>query len=176
MRSVIFAALTFFIMTFAATTGADAMSDGDTKKMLTKLVHSYYKSDSDTFWKIVSRFENPQFKNREDVHSWMEERLALQMTYLKVDGLIVSGMSIITSEKLGDIKFRFDGSENSKSRVIVVTAWVSRVIQFDDTVPLHHRTVDQDAILKIYVTLLNERLKSYYSNELNFGYSFASQK
>ena len=176
MRPVIFAALTFFIMTFAAVTGADAMSDGDAKKMLTKLVHSYYESDSDTFWKIVSRFKNPQFENREDVHSWMEERLALQMTYLKVDGLAVSGMSIITSEKLGDIKFRFDGSENSESRVIVVTAWVSRVIQFDDTVPLHHRKVDQEAILKIYVTLLNERLKSYSSDELNFGYSFASQK
>ena len=55
MRSVIFAAVTFFIVTFAATPGASAMSEAEAKKMLTKLVRSYYESDSDTFWKIVSR-------------------------------------------------------------------------------------------------------------------------
>ena len=163
-------------MTFTTPPGANALSDAAAKNMLTEFVHSYYESNPATFWEITSKFEKSQFNDNKDINLWMEERLALQMTYLKVDGILVSGMARITSEKLGKIEFRFDGSENSESRVIVVTAWVNRVIEFDDTVPPQHRKVDQVAVLKIYVTLINERLTSYKSDEINFGYSFAARK
>ncbi len=174
MRTIFIFMLALPMAIFAAPFEAEAMSDAVAKKMLTKFVHSYCESDPDTFWKIVSKFENPQFNDHKDISLWMEERLSLQMTYLKVEGVLVAGMARIASEKLGEIEFRFDGLENSEHRVIVVTAWVNRVIEFDDTVPSHHRKVDQEAILKIYVTLINERLASYKSDEINFGYSFAN--
>lgn len=177
MRPTLFFALIFLVIMFAVTPRVNALSDSDSEKMLTKLVHSYYESDPDTFWEIISKFEKPQFSDQKDVRLWMEKRLSLQMTYLKVEGVIIAGMARIASEELGKIVFRFDGAQYSEARVIVVTAWVNRVIEFDDTsVPSHQRKIDQEAVLKIYVTLINERLTSYKSGELNFGYTFAVQK
>ncbi len=161
---------------FAAPIEAYALSDGDSKKMFTKLVHSYYESDADTFWKITSKFQERMFDKQESVHRWMKDRLALQQTYLKVKGVLVSGQARITSEEIGKIEFRFDGLINDPTRVIVVTAWVNRVIEFDGSVPPEHRKIDQIAILKIYVSIGDERLINFKSNEINFGYTFAAKQ
>jgi hypothetical protein len=154
---------------------AHALSDADSKKLFVKLVHSYYESDADTFWEITSKFQEPMFDNKKSILRWMKDRLATQETFLKVKGVIVIGQARITSEELGDITFRFDGLINDPTRVIIVTAWVNRVIEFDEPVPQAQRKVDQVAILKIYVTIVEEKLFAFKSDEINFGYNFAGK-
>lgn len=159
----------------AAPLEAHALSDADSKKMFTRLVHSFYESDADTFWEISSKFQEQMFDKQENVHAWMKDRLAVKETFIKVKGVMVRGQARITSEEIDHIDFRFDGMLNAPTRVIVVTAWVNRVIEFDDTVPPERRKIDQIAILKIYVSIADERLISFKSDEINFGYTFASK-
>lgn len=176
MRQFILFALTLLIVSLADIPRAAALSDAESKKMFTKLVHAYYESDADTFWEICSKFEKPLFDSREDISRWMKERLALQDTFIKIKGALVTGKARITSEKVGLIEFRFDGSEKAPSRVIVVTAWIKRIIEFDEPVPSERRKIDQEAILKIYATIIEERLINFKSDEINFGYTFANRE
>ncbi len=173
MRYVLLAPLILVAM-LAFSPRAMAFSDEESKEMFTKFVHSYYESDANTFYKICSRFERPLFEKLKDVKVWMDDRLAEKMTFLKVQGVIVMGKARIISEKLGKIMFRFDGTSKSPSRIIVVTAWVNRVIEFDDSVPPERRKVDQEAILKIYATLVDEKLVAFKSDEIDFGYTFSA--
>ena len=175
MKSPLISAL--LALAISVTTPATAravISDDDSKEMLTRLVKAYYESDADTFWEISSKFKERMFENKKDVRVWMESRVAEQETFIKVRGVTVVGQAKITSEKLGDIVFRFDGSINSPTRVVVVTAFVHRVIEFDENVAEEQRVIDQDAVLKIYVSIAEEKLHSFKSDELNFGYEFAS--
>ncbi len=165
-------ALFFLSVTLLLTPQASAISDDESKTMLTKFVHSYYDIDPESFWNISTKFKNQSSKKLKDVRRWLEHRLDLGMTYLKVKGIIVTGNAKITKEKLDHIDFRFDGSEGADSRIIVVTAFVHRTIKFDDSVRPDQRTVAQEAVMKIYVTLVNEELISYRSDEINLGYEF----
>jgi len=163
-------------MVLVAPSGATAFSNEEAKKMLKEMARSYYENDPETYWKICSRFENPQFKNLDEVRYWMRDRLAPAMTPIKIRRTVVYGVAKITSEKLGDLVFRFDGEEGATSRVIVATAKVDRIIEFDEDVPFEHRKIFQDAYLKIYVTLIKEKLVSYKSDEINMAYTFMNQK
>ncbi len=174
MRLIVSCTLTFLIATFIGLPRARAITDDESKEMLTNMVHAYYESNPDKLLKICSRFKNPQFTNRRTVNKWMKERTATRETYMKVRGVMVHGMAKITDEKLGNIEFRFDGTEKSPSRVIVVTAWLERIYEFDETVPQKQRVIEQIAVLKIYVTIMEEKYLSFKSDEINFGYYFAS--
>jgi len=165
--------LTLLLAMFALPMDAYALSDADSKKMLTKLVYSFYGNDADTFWDISSKFEKRMFDKPENVGEWMKSRVAIQETYIKVKGVLVYGPAKITSEKIDHIDFRFDGPINAPSRIIIVTAWVNRVIEFDESVAPERRKIDQIAILKIYVTIADEVLITFKSDEINFGYTFA---
>jgi len=174
MRLIYLFILVLSLSIFSTVVKAGELSDAHSKKMFAEMVHSYYESDADTFWKICSRFKTRLFDSREDVRIWMENRLAPQETHLKVNGIIVSGIARITSEKINEIDFRFDGSINSPTRVIVVTSFIDRVIEFDENVRPEQRKVNQIAILKIYVMVANEKLDNFKSDEINFGYTFAN--
>jgi len=176
MRQVGFVVIAVLIILSVVASPADALSDASLKKTLTSMVVSYYDNDADTLWKMTSKFEKSQLGDLAEIKRWMKDRMALQPNVFKVKGIIVQGMAKITNEKLGEITFRFDGSENAPSRVVVVTAHVDRVIVFDPPVVEEHRIVDQEAYLKIYATLIKEKLVSFKSDELNFGYSFDSEK
>jgi len=176
VRLTIIFAVTFFCATLVVPPGAAALSNEEAKKMLNDMARSYYESDPETYWKICSRFENPQFKNLKEVRFWMRDRLAPSMTPIKIRRTVVYGIAHITSEKLGNMVFRFDGSEGADSRVIVATAKVDRIIEFGEDVPFEHRKVFQDAYLKIYVTLVKGKLISYKSDEINMAYTFMNQK
>ncbi len=139
--------------------------------MLNEMARSYYESDPETYWKICSRFKYPQFKDLDDVRAWMRDRLVPAATPVKIKATVVYGTATIISEKMGEMVFRFDGSEGTP-RVIVATAKVDRILEFDESVPYEHRKVFQDAYLKIYVTLIREQLISYKSDEINMSYSF----
>lgn len=175
MQRITLFSVTFLFAMFTITSSAIALSDEESKKLFTKLVHSYYESDAETFFEICSKFEKPLFDNLKDVQRWMDSRMAPMETYLRVRGVVVGGSAKIISEKLGKIVFRFDGSEQTPSRVIVVTAWVKRIIEFDESVPPGRRIVEQEAILKIYATVVEERFITFKSDEINFGYSFANR-
>lgn len=176
MRFIYIFMLVLPMTIFSADVKAGELSEDNSKKMFTELVHSFYESDADTFWQISSKFNKRLFENQENIQSWMEERTAPQETYLKVKGILVSGTARITSEKINKIEFRFDGAENSPTRVIVVTAWVDRVIEFDESVRPEQRVVNQVAILKIYVMVADEKLDNFKSDEINFGYTFAADQ
>ncbi|VAX18497.1 hypothetical protein MNBD_NITROSPINAE04-50 [hydrothermal vent metagenome] len=176
MRFFITFKITLLLAMFAAPIDAYALSDADSKKMFTRLVHSFYENDVDTFWEISSQFEKQMFEKPENVGEWMKNRVATQETYIKVKGVLVFGQARIASEKIDHIDFRFDGPMNAPSRIIVVTAWVNRVIEFDESVPPERRKIDQIAILKIYVTLADENLITFKSDEINFGYTFAKNE
>jgi hypothetical protein len=175
MRSVKLFTLTILFALLIQVPSAEAISDEEAIGILTKLVHSYYDSDADTFFNIISKFEKPQFQNRKIISNWMKERTATQKTYLSVKGVEVGGMARIAEETLGDIDFRFDGTDKAPSRVIIVTAFVERIIEFDKTVPPKHRRVQQVAAFKLYVTIVNEKYLSYKSDEINLGYYFAEK-
>ncbi|VAX25433.1 hypothetical protein MNBD_NITROSPINAE02-1157 [hydrothermal vent metagenome] len=175
MRHTTFFTAALLVGALVFSPAAMAFSDEESKEMFTKLVHSYYESDAQTFYKICSRFERPLFEKLKDVRVWMDDRLAEKMTFLKVQGVIVMGKAKIVSERLGRIMFRFDGTRENPSRIIVVTAWVNRVIEFDDSVPPERRKVDQEAILKIYATLVDEKLVTFKSDEIDFGYRFSAK-
>lgn len=174
MRLVYICTLILSVSIFSTVVRADELSDAQCKKIFTEFVHSYYEGDADSFWKISSRFRTRLFDNREDVSIWMENRTAPQETNLKVEGIVVSGIARITSEKINQIEFRFDGSINSPTRVIVVTSFIDRVIEFDDSVRPERRIINQIAILKMYIMVANEKLDNFKSDEINFGYSFAN--
>jgi len=176
MRLTIIFAVTFLCAALVAPSGAAAFRDEEAKKMLNEMARSYYESDPETYWKICSRFENPQFKNLDEVRYWMRDRMAPAITPIKIRRTMVYGIAKIASEKLGDLVFRFDGEEGADSRVIVATAKVDRIIEFDESVPFEHRKIFQDAYLKIYVTLLKEKLVSYKSDEISMSYSFMNQE
>jgi len=176
MRFTIIFAVTFLCAALAAPPEAAAFSDKEAKKILNEMARSYYESDPETYWAICSRFKNPQFKNLDEVRYWMRDRLAPSMTPIKIRKTVVYGIAKIASEKLGDLVFRFDGKEGSPSRVIVVTAPVERIIEYEDSVPFEHRKVFEDAYLKIYVTLMEEKLVSYKSDELHMSYTFMNHK
>lgn len=176
MRSIKVFALTVLYVLLIQAPSAEAIKDEDAKKMLTELVYAYYKSDAGRFFKIISKFEKPQFDNLLMITNWMKGRTALQETYLNVRGVEVGGRARIAEETIGDIDFRFDGTEKSPSRVIIVTAFVDRYIEFDKTVPPQHRRVQQVAVFKLYVTIVKEKYLSYKSDEINLGYLFAEKK
>jgi len=176
MRFTIIFAVTFLCTALVVPSGAAAFSNEEAKKMLKEMARSYYESAPKTYWEICSRFENPQFKNLKEVSYWMKDRLAPAMTPIKIRRTVVYGKAKITSEKLGNMVFRFDGKEGDDSRVIVATAKVDRIIEFDENVPFEHRKIFQDAYLKIYVTLVKEKLISYKSDEINMAYTFMNQK
>lgn len=169
-------ALPLMAVALLLTPPASALSDDESKAMLTKFVHSYYDVEPESFWGISTKFKNQSNEKLKDVRRWLEHRLDLGMTYLKVKGVIVMGNAKITREKLDHIDFRFDGSEGADSRIIVVTAFVHRTIKFDDSVEAEKRIVAQEAVMKIYVTLVKEELISYRSDEINLGYEFAPDR
>jgi len=173
MRSVKLFALTVLSLFLLQTPNAEAISDDESKKMFTNLVHAYYEADAETFFKIISKFENPQFTNIKMIKNWMKGRTLKQETYLSVKGVEVGGMARISKETLGDITFRFDGTEKSASRVIIVTAFVDRLFEFDAPIPLKYRKVQQIAVFKLYATVVKEKYLSYKSDEINLGYLFA---
>ena len=173
MRSVKLFALTILSIFLLQIPNAEAITDDESKEMLTNLVHAYYEGDAKTFFKIISRFENPQFTNLKMIKNWMNGRCVLQETFLSVKGVEVGGMARIAKETVGDITFRFDGTEKSPSRVIIVTAFVDRLFEFDAPIPPQYRKVQQIAVFKLYATVVDEKYLSYKSDEINLGYLFA---
>jgi len=176
MRSTIILAAIILLTALAAPAGAAPFSNEEARQMLNKMARSYYESDPETYWAICSRFKNPQFKNLAEVRAWMHDRLVPSMTYIKVKATVVHGIAKITSEKLDNMVFRFDGKEGDDSRVIVATAKVDRIIEFGEDVPFEHRKIFQDAYLKIYITLVKGKLISYKSDEINLAYQFMNQQ
>lgn len=173
MRSIKLFTITVLTVLLISPPSAEAISDEEAKGMLVTLVHAYYDSDSETFWKIISKFEKPQFESPLIIKNWMRDRKALQETLLIVRGYEVVGMARITEEILGDIVFRFDGKVNTSPRIIIVTVPVERIIEFDKPVPAYRRRVQQIAAFKMYVTIVEEKYLSYKSDEINLGYYFA---
>ncbi len=176
MKSFKYFVFAILIVAFSSPKVVSAMNGDESREVFTRFVHSYFENDPDTFYEICSKFREPIFKSSDDVRKWMDERVSVKETYFKVDGIIVYGLAQITSEKLQKIDFRFDGNEESEMQVIIITAFVDRVIKFDDTVPEPQRVVNQVAILKVYVTIVNQRLNGFKSDEINFGYSFAGDE
>ncbi len=176
MRFAIIVAATILFMVVAAPPGATAFSNEEAKQMLSRMARSYYESDPETYWKICSRFEKPQFKDLAEVRAWMKDRLVPSTTLVKVQATFIYGMAKITSEKLGELVYRFDDDKSTASRVIVATGKVERILEFDEDVPLEHRRIFEKAYLKIYVTLVKEKLISYKSDEIHLEFAFMSPK
>ena len=175
MRSVKLFTFTILFILLIQVPTAEAISDDESKEMFTKLVHAFYESDAETFFNIISKFKNPQFDSMLIVSNWMKGRTAVQETFLSVKGVEVGGMARIAEETIGDIDFRFDGTDKAPSRVIIVTAFVDRIIEFEKPVPPQHRRVQQVAVFKLYVTIVKEKYLSYKSDEINLGYLFAGK-
>jgi hypothetical protein len=169
MKTFVFLLLLFALLI----PDAEAIGDDESERMFTEFVRSYYENDAPAFWKITSQFNEPLFKDQQEVQEWMIERRASSETVLKVKGVIVLGQATIAKEEVGNIEFRFDGLENAPTRIIVITAWVHRVIEFDESVEQDHRLVTEEAVLKIYVSIADEKLVSYRSDEISLDYSFA---
>jgi len=176
MRFTIIVVATILCAVLAAPPGAAAFSNEEAKQMLNEMARSYYESNPDAYWKICSRFEKPQFKDLAEVRAWMKDRLVPSMTLVKVNATVIYGMAKITSEKLGKLVFRFDDKKDTPSRIIVATAKVERILEFDEDVPLEHRKIFENAYLKIYVTLVKEKLISYKSDEIHLEFAFMNQK
>ncbi|MGK7345524.1 MAG: hypothetical protein ACNS63_06920 [Candidatus Nitrospinota bacterium M3_3B_026] len=132
-------------------------------------INSFYENDAEKFWAVASKFEKPQYESLQDVRGMMAERMDERQLAVEIDRMPYLGTAKTISQQVDDIEYRVDNM-GEDSAMYVFTAWVTRVIDF--TYDEGRAEVTRKAALKVYVTMREGRLATYYSDETQMEKSF----
>lgn len=132
-------------------------------------INSFYENDAEKFWAVASKFENPQYESLQDVRGMMAERMSERQLAVEIDRMPYLGTAKTISQQVDDIEYRIDDMGEGAA-MYVFTAWVTRVIDF--TYDEGRAEVTRKAALKVYVTMKEGKLATYYSDETQMEKSF----
>ena len=163
MRKVAPVLMALLAWTIAAPTGF-AQSEPDPDAMITQWIYAYYNSDAEKFWDVASRFKNQQHKNIQEVKDMMDARRGPVQQAISVKGEYLYGTTTLIGDEVGKIDHRVDKIPNSTSEMHVFTAFVTRSL--DIVGDFGKREVEQNMVLKMYITIDGGKLISYHADEI----------